>query len=60
MDSFKSFTVDPVNYGDIQDFQGELDDQNIKYVVRLDGDIPKTNFSVFNNGLDLDVFIKQN
>lgn len=60
MDSFKSFTVDPINYGDIQDFQGELQDQNIKYVVRLDSDIPKANFSVFNSGLDLDVFIKQN
>jgi len=61
MDNFKAFTIDPKNYSDLPTLVEELHNNDIHYVPILEPGIAQrvgSNYSVYNSGVETNVFIK--
>lgn len=59
MDKYKDFTVDPINFGKMNDFVDQLHAVNLHYVPILDGGIAvRDNYNVYKQGLDQGLFMK--
>jgi alpha-glucosidase (family GH31 glycosyl hydrolase) len=61
MDRYRDFTFDPVNFAGLKDFVGSLQSAGKHFIPILDAGIakrPNANYSVYDDGVANDVFIK--
>lgn len=61
MDSYKDFTIDPVNFKDLPEFVEMIHESSLHYIPIIDAGIAQRkggNYSTYNDGVEQDVFIK--
>ena len=64
MDSYKDFTIDPVNFAGLKDFVSGINaNYSMKYIPIIDAGVAQKlpsieNYPVYNDGVTQDIFVK--